>query len=82
MQRSEFVRQLILDEIGRCSKTPQVSPELVEICGLRLLLTNLLRVLATGGTVTPKAFDEVIVIVKEHKEALAATEQGRFGSRR
>ena len=38
----ELIRQLILDELARDSGDPPVSPELVEIIGLRLMLTNLL----------------------------------------
>jgi hypothetical protein len=71
LQRSEFIRQLILDELARDSGEPIVSPELVEICGLRLMLTNLLKPLTTGYKITPEVFDEVIGKVKEHKRGLA-----------
>src|ERR1019366_2366602 len=43
LQRGEFIRQLILDELARDSGDPPVSAELVEILGLRLMLTNLLK---------------------------------------
>ena len=56
----EFIRQLILDELARDSGDPPVSPELVEIVGLRLMLTNLLKPLTTGQKITPEVFDEVI----------------------
>jgi hypothetical protein len=48
-----------------------VSPELVEIIGLRLMLTNLLKPLATGQKITPEVFDGVITEVKKHKRGLA-----------
>jgi hypothetical protein len=49
LQRGEFIRQLILDELARDSGDPPVSVELVEILGLRLMLTNLLKPLARQG---------------------------------
>ncbi len=71
LQRSEFIRQLILDELARESGEPPVSPELIEILGLRLMLTNLLRPLATGQKITPEIFDGMIAEVKKHKRNLA-----------
>jgi hypothetical protein len=71
LQRGEFIRQLILDELARDSGDPPVSPELVEILGLRLMLTNLLKPLATGQKITPEVFDGVITEVKKHKRGLA-----------
>jgi hypothetical protein len=71
LPRSEFIRQLILDELARDSVEPPVSPELIEILGLRLMLTNLLRPLATGQKITPEIFDGMIAEVKKHKRNLA-----------
>jgi Ribbon-helix-helix protein, copG family len=71
LQRSEFIRQLILDELARESGEPPVSPELIEILGLRLMLTNLLRPVATGQKITPEIFDGMIAEVKKHKRNLA-----------
>ena len=71
LQRGEFIRQLILDELARDSGDPPVSAELVEILGLRLMLTNLLKPLATGQKITPDVFDGVIAEVKKHKRGLA-----------
>jgi len=71
LQRGEFIRQLILDELARDSGDPPVSAELVEIIGLRLMLTNLLKPLATGQKITPEVFDGVITEVKKHKRGLA-----------
>ena len=71
LQRSEFIRQLILDELACDSGDPPVSPELVEILGLRLMLTNLLKPLTTGQKITPEVFDGIIAEVKKHKRSLA-----------
>ena len=71
LQRGEFIRQLILDELARDSGDPPVSAELVEILGLRLMLTNLLKPLATGQKITPDVFDGIIAEVKKHKRSLA-----------
>ena len=70
-QRGEFIRQLILDELARDSGGPTVSPELVEIVGLRLMLSNLLEPLATGQKMTPETFRGIIAEVKKHKRTLA-----------
>jgi hypothetical protein len=53
-QRSEFIRQLILDELARGSGEPTVSTELTEIIGLRLMLTNLLGRLWTSMFFFPR----------------------------
>ena len=71
LQRGEFIRQLILDELACDSGDPLVSPELVEIIGVRLMLTNLLKPLATGQKITPDVFDGIIAEVKKHKRGLA-----------
>jgi Ribbon-helix-helix protein, copG family len=74
-QRGEFIRRLILDELDRESGEPPVSTELTEIIGLRLMLTNLLRPLATGQKLTPETFDGIIAEVKKHKRTLAVQTQ-------
>ena len=71
LQRGEFIRQLILDELARDAGDPPVSVELVEIIGLRLILTNLLKPLTTGQKITPEVFDGIIGEVKKHKRSLA-----------
>jgi hypothetical protein len=71
LQRGEFIRQLILDELACDSGDPPVSPELVEILGLRLMLTNLLKPVTTGQKITPEVFDGIIAEVKKHKRTLA-----------
>jgi hypothetical protein len=45
--------------------------EMTEITACRLLLTYLLRPVATGQPMTDKAFDEVIEEVKKHKAPVA-----------
>ena len=70
-QRGEFIRHLILDELIRDSGAPTASPELSEIVGVRLMLTNLLKPLATGLKITPEVFDGIMVEVKKRKTALA-----------
>jgi hypothetical protein len=75
LQRSEFIRQLILDELARESGEPTVSPELIEIIGLRLMLTNLLEPVATGQKMTPETYAGIIAEVKKHKRTLAVQTQ-------
>ena len=70
-QRGEFIRRLILDELIRDGGAPTASPELSEIVGIRLMLTNLLRPLTTGLKITPEVFDGIMVEVKKRKTALA-----------
>ena len=70
-QRGEFIRRLILDELTRDSGAPTASPELSEIVGVRLMLTNLLKPLATGLKITPEVFDGIMDEVKKRKTALA-----------
>jgi Ribbon-helix-helix protein, copG family len=74
-QRGEFIRKLILEELARECGEPTVSTELTEIIGLRLMLTNLLRPIATGQKLTPEAFDGIIAEVKKHKRTLAVQTQ-------
>ena len=70
-QRGELIRRLILDELTRDSGGPTASPELSEIVGVRLMLTNLLKPLTTGLKITPEVFDGIMVEVKKRKTALA-----------
>src|SRR5260370_38582113 len=73
MQRGEFIRQLILDELARDSGEAPVSPELIEIIGLRLMLSNLLEPVAPGQKITAETFRGIIAAVKKHKRALRRT---------
>jgi hypothetical protein len=70
-QRGELIRRLILDELSRDSGEPAASAELSEIVGLRLMLTNVLKPLATGQKLTPEVFDGIMTEVKKRKRAVA-----------
>ena len=67
----ELIRKLILDELARDAGTAAVSIELAEIMGIRLMLTNLFRPLATGQKLTPEAFDNMLAEVKKRKRRVA-----------
>jgi hypothetical protein len=67
----ELIRKLILDELARDAGTVAASTELTEIMGIRLMLTNLFRPLATGQKLTPEAFDNMIAEVKKRKRSVA-----------
>ena len=47
-------------------------PALAEIVGVRLLLVNVLRPLAAGEKLAPKAFDKMLDQISEVKHELAA----------
>jgi hypothetical protein len=67
----ELIRKLILDELARDSGSVPASTELTEIMGIRLMLTNLFRPLATGQKLTPEAFDNMVAEVKKRKRSVA-----------
>ena len=71
VQRGELIRQLIRDELVRDVGTSPASTELTEIMGIRLMLTNLFRPLATGQKLTPEAFDNMVAEVKKRKRGVA-----------
>jgi hypothetical protein len=71
LQRGEFIRKLILDELARDAGSVAASTELTEIMGIRLMLTNLFRPLATGQKLTPEAFDNMLAEVKKRKREVA-----------
>jgi hypothetical protein len=71
VSRSEYIRNLILQAIEKAAAKPQPSPELVEIVGLRLMLTNLLRPLAHGKTQTKEEIDILSSTIRERKKLLA-----------
>jgi len=74
-QRGELIRQLILAEVERSDGGPTASPELSELVGIRLMLTNVLKPLATGQKITPEVFDGIMVEVKKRKRAVAIEAQ-------
>ena len=67
----ELIRKLILDELARDAGTVAASTELTEIMGIRLMLTNLFRPLATGQKLTPEAFDNMVAEVIKRKRSVA-----------
>ncbi|MDQ2835214.1 MAG: ribbon-helix-helix protein, CopG family [Acidobacteriota bacterium] len=71
VQRGELIRQLIRSELAKGAGTPIASTELMEIMGIRLMLTNLFRPLATGQKLTPEAFDNMVAEVKKRKRSVA-----------
>jgi len=71
VQRGELIRQLIREELAKATGPSIASTELTEIMGIRLMLTNLFRPLATGQKLTPEAFDNMIAEVKKRKRSVA-----------
>jgi hypothetical protein len=71
----KLIRQLILTELGRGDGELTASPELNEIVGIRLMLTNVLKPLAAGQKITPEVFDGIMVEVKKRKRAVAIEAQ-------
>jgi hypothetical protein len=71
LQRGELIRQLIRDELAQDAGISAASTELTEIMGIRLMLTNLFRPLATGQKLTPEAFDNMVAEVKKRKRSVA-----------
>lgn len=66
--RSEWMRDVILLELRGASPS---NPSLAEIVGVRLLLVNVLRPLATGQKLTPEAFDKLLDEIGRTKHELA-----------
>ena len=69
--QAELIRGLILHELARDAEGLRPSAEMTEITACRLLLTYLLRPVATGQPMTEKAFDEMVEEVKKHKVRVA-----------
>ena len=75
--RGEWIRDVILREAveGKTS-----DPTLAEILGVRLLLVNVLRPLASGQLLAPEAFDKLLDEISDTKYKLAeklAASEGR-----
>ncbi len=71
ISRSEFIRNLILEALAKAASTPEPSPELVEIIGLRLMLTNYLKPIAYGKTQTKEEVDVLSATIRDRKKPLA-----------
>ena len=77
LARGEWIRNVILRE---AAEGPTAEPELAEILGVRLLLVNVLRPLASGQLLAPEAFDKLLDEIGDTKYKLAeklATSAGR-----
>ncbi len=68
LARGEWIRDVILREAG---KGPKSDPALAEILGVRLLLVNVLRPLASGQLLAPEAFDKLLDEISDAKHQLA-----------
>ena len=75
LQRGELIRQLILRELRQDAGDATVSAELTEIIGLRLMLANLLKPIATGQKITPEVFDAIMAEVRKTKREVAVEAQ-------
>ena len=64
---SELIRGLVLGEIEREKHPPRASVELEEIASLRLLLLNILPVLARGERMTNETYKQIEAEVKKRK---------------
>jgi hypothetical protein len=67
----EWLRDLALREIAAQAGDGTESVVLPEIVGVRLLLVNVLRSLATGQKLTPEAFDKLLDQIGTAKHELA-----------
>jgi hypothetical protein len=77
----EFIRSLILAELRRAADGDITlpRPEVAEIIGVRLLLVNVLRPLASGQKMTPEAFDKLLDDISKAKHELAAKLTAEIG---
>ena len=73
--QGELIRQLILRELRHEANEPRISGELIEAIGLRLMLTNLLKPIATGQKITPEIFDAIMAEVRKTKREVAVEVQ-------
>lgn len=67
----EWLRDLALRAIDDDSETNASAIVLPEVIGVRLLLVNVLRTLATGQRLTPEAFDKLLDEIGRAKHELA-----------
>jgi hypothetical protein len=72
---ANLIRQLILRELRQDAGDSTVSAELTETIGLRLMLTNLLKPVATGQKITPEIFDAIMAEVRRTKREVAVEVQ-------
>ena len=67
----EWLRDLALDAVAAQTAGGTERVVLPEIVGVRLLLVNALRSVATGQTMTPEAFDKLLDQISTAKHELA-----------
>jgi len=71
LQRGDCIRQVLLAELARSAQPSVASPELVEIIGLRMILTNLLRSISQAQPITQERFDAIMTEVRRSKLQVA-----------
>ncbi len=71
LQRGEFIRKLILDELRLQENEAATDPTLVEVVGIQLLLMNVLKPLVIGQPLTASAFDNIVAEVHKLKKTVA-----------
>ena len=68
LARGQWIRNVVLGEL---QTSPVNDSSLAEILGVRLLLVNVLRPLATGQRLAPEAFDKLLDEIGNAKHELA-----------
>jgi hypothetical protein len=66
--RGQWIREVILREL---TSSPRPDVSLAEVLGVRLLLVNVLRPLASGQKLSPEAFDKLLDDISRVKHELA-----------
>ena len=70
--QGEFIRDLIAAEVRRDQGGERPSPEMMELAGVRMLLTNLFRPqLVTGELLTAEKFDWYLTEISKRKRLYA-----------
>jgi len=67
--RGQWIREVILREM---TSDPRPDVSLAEVVGVRLLLVNVLRPLASGQKLSPEAFDKLLGDISKAKYELAS----------
>lgn len=71
LQRGELIRELVLRELKAPKFSPSASFELIEIVGLRMILTNLLRTVSQAKPITEERFEAIMAEVRRSKVQVA-----------
>ena len=67
--RGQWIREVLLREM---TSGPRPDVSLAEVLGVRLLLVNVLRPLASGQKLSPEAFDKLLDDISRAKHELAS----------